>query len=226
VNAAKDSGGAAQIFGLTHFIRWDGAARDKARDQIAFWLNKVNDLRPNANGRGGHGRGIFVGPINAEQVDVALTPAQLAFKLERADGKPFLLAELPRDTIVFLNLWATWCPPCRDELPSLLALRQQLGDRRFVMVGVSYDDSWDDIRKFFAGWLGAIPSANRMFVVRDPAGASSPPGTTLRELFGTAKLPDTYILYNGHVLARFVDARQWTSPAIIEYFKQLAPRRE
>ncbi len=188
-----------------------------------FWLQFHKELR--ADGPEMRVKRLM-GPINAEQVDVPLTPEQLAFKLERADGKPFLLSELPRDTIIFLNLWATWCPPCRDELPSMLSLRQQLGDRRFAMVGVSYDDSWDDIRQFFASWLGAIPSANRMFVVRDPAGASSPEGTTLRELFGTAKLPDTYILYNGHVLARFVDARQWTSPAIIEYFKQLAPRRE
>lgn len=185
-----------------------------------FWIHFESDLR--ADGPEMRVKRLM-GTINAEQIDVPLSQAQLDFRLEKADGSPFALSALPRDTVVFLNLWATWCPPCRNELPSMLQLRQTLGDRRFVMVGVSYDDNWDEIKKFFAGWLGAVPAPNRLFVVRDPAGASSAPGTTLRELFGTSKLPDSYIIYNGRVLARFVDARQWTDPSVVEYFKTLAP---
>lgn len=164
--------------------------------------------------------------IGAEIVDAPLSPAQLAWPLETADGSRLTLGQMPRDTLVFLNFWATWCAPCRDELPSMFRLKRQLGDRRFIMAAVSYDDAWSDIREFFMKWVGELPAQSQMLLVRDPL----PPGpdgqpSTLRETLGTTKLPDTYVLLNGRVVARFVNARNWIEPSIIDYFKQLAPAR-
>ncbi|MFO0749664.1 MAG: TlpA disulfide reductase family protein [Myxococcota bacterium] len=160
--------------------------------------------------------------IGAEVVDQPLTAEQLSWPVETGDDSHITLAQMPKDTLVFLNFWATWCPPCRDELPSMFRLKRQLQDRRFIMVAVSYDDAWANIRDFFTKWVGDLPSQSQMLLVRDPMQSG---GKTLRETFGTTKLPDTYVLMNGRIVARFVNARNWVDPSIIDYFQQLAPRR-
>jgi|GEM_PF-317630 len=158
--------------------------------------------------------------IRAEVVDAPLTAAQLEWPLEAGDGRTITLAQLPRDKIVFLNFWATWCAPCRDELPSMFRLRQELQDRRFMMIAVSYDEQWADIRTFFQKWVGRLPADSQMFLVKDP---NLEEGRTLRETFGTTQIPDSYVISNGRVLARFVNSRNWTDPSVIDYFEKLAP---
>ena len=51
---------------------------------------------------------------------------------------------------VLLNFWATWCPPCVDEVPSLEDLARRLDGTDMRMLAVSVDDDWDTIRRFFA----------------------------------------------------------------------------
>ncbi|MCA9514669.1 MAG: TlpA family protein disulfide reductase [Myxococcales bacterium] len=159
---------------------------------------------------------------DAEIIDAPLTEQQARWPLEMQDGQRVELSQLPRDTLVFVNFWATWCPPCRNELPSMLKLRQSLGDRRFAMIAVSYDDDWDAISTFFKAFRGGIPAPSELFVLRDTAGDGQ---LTLRETFGTTKLPDSYVVMNGRVLARFVNVRNWTHPSIVDYFRLLAPAR-
>jgi thiol-disulfide isomerase/thioredoxin len=158
--------------------------------------------------------------IGAELIGTDLSADQAGWTLEGPDGVKSLAAALPRDTLVFLNFWATWCGPCREELPSMFRLRQELADRRFKMVAVSYDESWDDIRQAFQRWFQRTPTPEQLEVLRDP---NLDDGKTLRETFGTTKIPDTYVLLNGRILARFVNARDWTDPNIVSYFRTLAP---
>jgi thiol-disulfide isomerase/thioredoxin len=162
--------------------------------------------------------------IGAELVERRLTAEEAEWPLETPQGATLRLADLPADTLVFLNFWATWCPPCREELPSMLGLREALGEHRFLMVGVSYDDDWEAVRGFFGGWLGAMPPPAQLTLVRDARGVSSGEDA-LRRRFGTDKLPDTVVLMNGRVLAKFTNARTWTDPGIVRYFKALAPLR-
>ncbi|MFL6335177.1 MAG: cytochrome c biogenesis protein CcdA [Pyrinomonadaceae bacterium] len=70
--------------------------------------------------------------------DVALTTT---------DGKPLKLSEL-RGQVVLLNFWATWCVPCRSEIPSLNAMNHDLGGRGFKVLGVSTSDTADLIRDY------------------------------------------------------------------------------
>lgn len=161
----------------------------------------------------------LMGQIRAEAIDAPLTPTQLAWKLETEEGVR-TLADLPRDTVIFLNFWATWCEPCRDELPSMLQLRGGLEDRRFMMVAVSYDEEWSQIREFFRSWFGRMPSNRELLLLRDP---HLEEGTTLRETFGTTQIPDSYVIYNGRVLARFVNARNWADTSIYNYFLLISP---
>ena len=160
--------------------------------------------------------------IGAELIGAPLTPEQAAWPLEGPDGPSTLAAALPRDTLIFLNFWATWCAPCREELPSMFRLRDALADRRFAMVAVSYDESWADIDTAFRRWFTTPPPRSALHVLRDPAADDA---HALRTTFGTTQIPDTYVLLNGRVLARFVNTRDWSDPKIINYFRNLAPQR-
>jgi cytochrome c-type biogenesis protein len=68
-------------------------------------------------------------------------------ELKTTDGKPLKLSEL-RGQVVLLNFWATWCVPCRSEIPSLNAMNHDLGGRGFKVLGVSTSDTADLIRDY------------------------------------------------------------------------------
>lgn len=63
------------------------------------------------------------------------------------DGKPLKVSEL-RGQVVLLNFWATWCVPCRSEIPSLNAMERDLSSRGFKVVGVTTEDSADIVREY------------------------------------------------------------------------------
>src|SRR5437660_8099699 len=65
----------------------------------------------------------------------------------KLDGSPFRLNDL-RGRVVLLNFWATWCVPCRNEIPSLSAMQKDLDARGLSIIGVSYDDTADLVQEF------------------------------------------------------------------------------
>lgn len=66
--------------------------------------------------------------------------------LHDLDGKPHTLAEW-RGRVVVLNFWATWCPPCREEMPEFSRLQREFGKRGLQFVGVAIDDP-EEVRAF------------------------------------------------------------------------------
>jgi peroxiredoxin len=80
-----------------------------------------------------------------------LAPGELApkFAARTLDGGTLALSEL-RGEVVLLNIWATWCPPCREEMPALEALHRELAPRGLRVVGVSIDRAGAEpqIRRF------------------------------------------------------------------------------
>ncbi len=82
--------------------------------------------------------------------------------LVRLDGTASRLRALHPDKIIVLNIWATWCPPCRAELPSLQQLNEALDAERFAVVGISVDEDPDFVREYlndigidFANYIAA-----------------------------------------------------------------------
>ena len=75
------------------------------------------------------------------------TPAP-DFELATRSGEPFRLSD-HRGRVVLLNLWATWCSPCRHEIPDFMALQDELGAEGFTVVGVALDEGgWDVVGPF------------------------------------------------------------------------------
>ena len=74
------------------------------------------------------------------------------FNLKDADGKVVRLSDY-RGKVVLLNFWATWCAPCRLEIPWFMEFEQQNKNRGFAVVGISMDEEgWSVVRPFLANW--------------------------------------------------------------------------
>jgi thiol-disulfide isomerase/thioredoxin len=95
-------------------------------------------------------------------------------------GKPWRLDGLAGQVVV-LNFWATWCEPCRDEMPSLQRLRAKLGNRPFDVLTVNYGESREKISKYLGKEKIALP------VLLDPDKESA------RE-WGVGGLPMTFLI--------------------------------
>lgn len=172
-------------------------------------------------GRGPSSRARSLMPvIRAQMVDEPLTALQADFSLEATPrpGRPsaLQLGSLAPGRLLFVNFWATWCEPCVREIPSMIRLSRQITDPRFAMIAVSYDQAWEPVTGFFRKVLGGLP--REITLARDPSAADE---SMLRTSFGTHKLPETYVIVDGHVVSRFVNERDWMEPAMVEYFERL-----
>jgi thiol-disulfide isomerase/thioredoxin len=78
------------------------------------------------------------------------------FTLEDDRGRPASLAQY-RGRVVVMNLWASWCPPCRAEMPDLQRLAQAYGKRGLVIVGVNEGESAERARSFASALHIAFP---------------------------------------------------------------------
>ena len=73
--------------------------------------------------------------------------ANLSLNFKDIQGKSFALSDY-KGKVVLLDFWATWCPPCRKEIPGFIEMYNSYRSRGFVVIGVSMDDSTSDIKKF------------------------------------------------------------------------------
>ncbi|HEY3382382.1 MAG TPA: TlpA disulfide reductase family protein [Vicinamibacterales bacterium] len=78
---------------------------------------------------------------------VSATPANLAFTLKDMNGKDVKLSDF-KGKVVLLNFWATWCPPCKMEIPWFVALQEKYKSKGFQAIGVSVDDTPDKLPPF------------------------------------------------------------------------------
>lgn len=146
-----------------------------------------------------------------------LKPPRPAPMTPFADAQGELL-DLGRFTgrTVLLNFWATWCPPCIEELPSLDRLQGQLDDAAFEIVALSIDEGDVTGPVAFVRRLGL----NRLEVYHDFTGA-------MAARFPLYGLPITYLVGgDGRVLGYIVGAVAWDSPEAVRFVTHYAPRLE
>ncbi len=125
------------------------------------------------------------------------------------NGQPERLSSL-RGKVVVLNFWATWCPPCQDELPSLNRLQAKLAPLGATVLGVSVDEDGAAYRQFLQQYHVTFPT------YRDPS-------KRIPASYGTYMYPETYIIDpEGRIARKIIGAQDWTSPDILAYLQSLA----
>ena len=127
-----------------------------------------------------------------------------AFTFAEADGRSKSLADFG-GRIVLLNIWATWCVPCREEMPALDQLETKLGGKDFAVVAINIDKGGADKAAAFLDETGATHLA----LYTDPSG----------KLFSTLKaigMPTTLLVgRDGKEIARLIGPADWASPEAI-----------
>lgn len=129
-----------------------------------------------------------------------------ALVLERQNGTTWKVDAL-RGRPVVLHFWATWCRPCRDELPTLLAQRERIRRAGGELALVSVDDDWAEIRGFFDG---DVPEEVSRAIDGD------------YRTFTTGVLPETLIVgADGGIASRIRGARDWRSASATIFLDSL-----
>lgn len=122
-----------------------------------------------------------------------------AFELATPDGKSVALAGLTGKVIV-LNFWATWCPPCREEMPSMERLHQDFKDQGLAVVAVNLQESRKQVARFMRDFrlsFAALLDADMKVTAA----------------YGVRGLPATFLVdRTGGVVGQALGAREWASP--------------
>jgi peroxiredoxin len=131
------------------------------------------------------------------------------FAVPDLDGQAVRLSAY-RGRVVLVNLWATWCPPCREEMPSMERLHQRLKDKGFVLLAVSEDEGGAaGVRAFVEQMKVTFP------VLLDPDGEVG----RKYEVWG---FPESFLLdRGGRVVERVIGPRDWSSPQQIARIEAL-----
>jgi thiol-disulfide isomerase/thioredoxin len=131
-----------------------------------------------------------------------------ATELPDLTGQSFRIADF-KGKIVLLNLWASWCPDCRREMPSLEKLQNALGRKDFAVVAIDLRESRDKVAKF-------VKEHGLTFeVLLDHEGK-------MGEDFRIRSIPTTFILgRNGGLLGRVMGARDWDQKESVALFRNV-----
>ena len=141
---------------------------------------------------------------------VAPGTAATAFDLQSLDGRPVQLADLKGKGVV-VNFWATWCGPCKEEMPAFERLRQQLDPERFALLTVTTDLQREGIKHFLANLHVQLP------VLFDEDQAVS-------QAYLVRALPTTvFIDRQGALVGRAVGPREWDTPKAVQAIQSLMP---
>lgn len=135
------------------------------------------------------------------------------FAFPGLDGKMVRLGDY-KGKVVFLNIWATWCPSCREEMPSMERLYKDLKGEDFEILAVSIDASGAKVvAPFMKEYHLSFPA------LLDPEG-------TTKYLYGTTGVPESFIINReGRIEQIIIGPRDWATPDVIRYFRDLIRKR-
>ena len=131
------------------------------------------------------------------------------FTFPGLDGKKISLTDF-KGKVVFLNIWATWCPPCREEMPSMEKLYQELKGSDFEILAVSVDA------------LGAAAVAPFMKEYKLSFPALLDPEGTIKNLYGTTGVPESFVIGKEGIIEKIViGPMDWSTPEVVLFFRNL-----
>jgi peroxiredoxin len=147
----------------------------------------------------------------------ALAPDPIPAALQKGPAPDFQLPDSTGKTIsmrdqlghpVMVNFWATWCPPCVEEVPSIEDLARTVDGTDMRLLAVSVDDDWAAVRKFFV-------KGSKIGVLLDTS-------HEVPKTYGTEKFPETYFVdAQGRVRYYFINKRNWSKPEAVACLESL-----
>ena len=127
--------------------------------------------------------------------------------MQGLSGPSRLLSDY-RGTPLIINVWASWCGPCRQEMASLDRLSRRYGEKQFVVIGISTDDYPDAAR----GFLQKSGTRFRHFIDTR---------LLLENMLGADRIPLTILVdAKGRVLGKYYSAKEWDSPEALAVIRQ------
>jgi len=125
-------------------------------------------------------------------------------RLNGLSGKSRLLSDY-RGKPLIINVWASWCGPCREEMGSLEKLSRRYGGKQFAVIGISTDDYVDKAKAF----VTYSKTTFSHYIDRN---------LQLENMLGANRLPVTLLIdAQGRVLSKTYGARDWDSPAALDF---------
>jgi len=134
------------------------------------------------------------------------------FTFPDINGRNISLSDY-KGKVVLLNIWATWCPPCVYEMPSMQKLYNEFNGKNFKILAVSIDAAGVDVvAPFMKKHKLSFPA------LMDPKG-------TIKTMYGVTGVPESYIVdKQGILIGKVIGARDWSSPEIFRFFRKLIDR--
>lgn len=127
------------------------------------------------------------------------------FTMQALDGKPVASHAQFAGKVTILNVWATWCPPCRKEMPDLIRLSRLLPSNKFTVIGLAADENSADVHAYIE--KAAIPFP----IFWDKGGKQ-----VAAPVLGTFKYPETYVINRRGVLVeKVIGGFPWASPQMV-----------
>ena len=133
--------------------------------------------------------------------------------VELPSGRPATI-ENYRGKVVLLNIWATWCPPCKIEMPSMERLHQKLAGTDFQLVAVSVDEEDSSVvNKFVKEYGLTFP------VLHNQDGS-------IRQIYQTTGVPESFVIdRDGVIVKKVIGAADWNAPVNENLIRRLLDAR-
>ena len=137
-----------------------------------------------------------------------------AFKALDLDSRDTVGLAVYRGQVVLVNIWATWCEPCRVEMPSMQRLHEELGPAGLKIVAVSIDEGGADVVKEFRREYGLT-----FRILHDPS-------RTIERAYQTTGVPESFVLNReGVIVKKVIGAADWNSAANRDLIRRLLAQR-